>query len=168
MTSLGPSPQSSIQCQQTFPWCTVCLVWLALGAREVPYAQGSLKLALCWSSNQCASACFGHLVWMNEGDLSSCSSCSSTLDLTSRVPQGVYGEFISQVSPLWQQQLVCKDWYCRLPHIWNQQRHGFPLKFWPATEWFETASLFAHIIILNILYADTLKVQICFDEQYSK
>ena len=35
--SLGPSPQSSTQCQQNFPCCTVCLVWLALGAREIPY-----------------------------------------------------------------------------------------------------------------------------------
>ena len=33
VTNLGPSPQSSTQCQQTFSWCTVCLVWLALGAR---------------------------------------------------------------------------------------------------------------------------------------
>ena len=42
VTSLGPSPQSSTQCQQTFPCCTVCLVWLALGASEisnVPYYQ---------------------------------------------------------------------------------------------------------------------------------
>ena len=37
VTTLGPSPQSSTQCQQTFPCCTVCLVWLALGAREVDY-----------------------------------------------------------------------------------------------------------------------------------
>ena len=29
--------QSSKQCQQSFPCCTVCLVWLALGAREIPY-----------------------------------------------------------------------------------------------------------------------------------
>ena len=34
VTSLGPSPQSSTPCQQTFPCCTVCLVWLALGARK--------------------------------------------------------------------------------------------------------------------------------------
>ena len=33
-TSLGPSPQSSKPCQQSFPCCTVCLVWLALWARE--------------------------------------------------------------------------------------------------------------------------------------
>ena len=39
-TSLGPSPESSTQRQQTFPCCTVCLVWLALGAREVPHALG--------------------------------------------------------------------------------------------------------------------------------
>ena len=31
------SPQSRTLCQQTFPCCTVCLVWLALGAREIPY-----------------------------------------------------------------------------------------------------------------------------------
>ena len=37
MTSLGSSPQSSTQCQQSFPCCTVCLVWLALGAREIPH-----------------------------------------------------------------------------------------------------------------------------------
>ena len=37
VTSLGPSPQSSIQYQQSFPCCTVCLVWLALGTREIPY-----------------------------------------------------------------------------------------------------------------------------------
>ena len=30
--------QSSTPCQQTFPCCTVCLVWLALGARKIPYA----------------------------------------------------------------------------------------------------------------------------------
>ena len=35
MTSLGPSPQSSTPCQQTFPCCTACLVWLVLGAREM-------------------------------------------------------------------------------------------------------------------------------------
>ena len=29
--------QSSTPCQQTFPCCTVCLVWLALRAREIPY-----------------------------------------------------------------------------------------------------------------------------------
>ena len=39
VTSLGPSPQSSTPCQQTFPCCTVCLVWLALGARKILYAQ---------------------------------------------------------------------------------------------------------------------------------
>ena len=37
VTSLGPSPQSSTPCQQTFPCFTVCLVWLALGARKIPY-----------------------------------------------------------------------------------------------------------------------------------
>ena len=37
VTSLGPSPQSSTPCQQTFPCCTVCLVWLALGATKIPY-----------------------------------------------------------------------------------------------------------------------------------
>ena len=42
VTSLGPSPQSSTPCQQTFPCCTVCLVWLALGAREIPYAPGPI------------------------------------------------------------------------------------------------------------------------------
>ena len=36
VTSLGPSLQSSTQYQQSFPCCTVCLVWLALGAREIP------------------------------------------------------------------------------------------------------------------------------------
>ena len=38
VTSLGPSPQSSTPCQQTFSCCKVCLVWLALGARKIPYA----------------------------------------------------------------------------------------------------------------------------------
>ena len=38
VTSLGPSPQSSTPCQQTFPCCTASLVWLALGARKFPYA----------------------------------------------------------------------------------------------------------------------------------
>ena len=38
--------QSSTQCQQTFPCCTVCLVWLALGAREVPYAVGSPSVGI--------------------------------------------------------------------------------------------------------------------------
>ena len=37
VTSLGPSPQSSTQCQQSFPCCTACLVWLALGAMEIPF-----------------------------------------------------------------------------------------------------------------------------------
>ena len=36
VTSLGPSPQSITQCQQTFPCFTVCLVWPALEAREFP------------------------------------------------------------------------------------------------------------------------------------
>ena len=44
VTSLGPSPQSSTQCQQTFPWFTVCLVWMALGAREVPNAIREQKM----------------------------------------------------------------------------------------------------------------------------
>ena len=35
VTSLGPSPQSSTRYQQTYPCCTVCLVWLALLAREI-------------------------------------------------------------------------------------------------------------------------------------
>ena len=35
VTSLGPSPQSSTPCQQNFPCCTACLVWLVLGAREI-------------------------------------------------------------------------------------------------------------------------------------
>ena len=37
VTSLGPRPQSSTQCQQIFTSSTVCLVWLALGARQIPY-----------------------------------------------------------------------------------------------------------------------------------
>ena len=37
VTSLGPSPQSSTPCEQTFPCCTVCLVLLALGARKIRY-----------------------------------------------------------------------------------------------------------------------------------
>ena len=43
VTSLGPTPQSSTQCQQSFPCCTVCLVWLALGARKIPYGHIPLK-----------------------------------------------------------------------------------------------------------------------------
>ena len=35
--SLGPSPQSSKPCEQTYPCCRVCLVWLSLGAWEIPY-----------------------------------------------------------------------------------------------------------------------------------
>ena len=38
VTRLGPSLQSSTPCQQTFSCCTVYLVWLALGARQIPYA----------------------------------------------------------------------------------------------------------------------------------
>ena len=38
-----PSPQYRTQCQQTFPCCTVCLVWLALGAREIPYGRAAHK-----------------------------------------------------------------------------------------------------------------------------
>ena len=34
-TRLGPSPQSSTPCQQTFPCCAPRLVWLVLGAREL-------------------------------------------------------------------------------------------------------------------------------------
>ena len=37
VTGLGPSPQFSPQCQRILPCCTVCLVWLALGAREITY-----------------------------------------------------------------------------------------------------------------------------------
>ena len=33
--------QSSTQCQQTFPCCTVCLVWLALGATDIPHGHVS-------------------------------------------------------------------------------------------------------------------------------
>ena len=36
-TSLGPSPLSSTQFQQSFHCCTVCLVWLALEVRDFPY-----------------------------------------------------------------------------------------------------------------------------------
>ena len=36
-SSLVPSPKSSTLCQQTFPCCALGLVWLALGAREIPY-----------------------------------------------------------------------------------------------------------------------------------
>ena len=42
VTSLGPSQQSSTPCQQTFPCCTICLVWLAPGAWKIPYALGTL------------------------------------------------------------------------------------------------------------------------------
>ena len=42
VTSLGPSPQPSTPCQQTFPCCTVCLVWLALGLEK------SLMFAMVW------------------------------------------------------------------------------------------------------------------------
>ena len=34
-TRLGPSPQSSTPCQQTFPCCTERLAWLVLGALEI-------------------------------------------------------------------------------------------------------------------------------------
>ena len=34
-TRLGPSPQSSTPCKQTFPCCTAHLVWLVLGAWEI-------------------------------------------------------------------------------------------------------------------------------------
>ena len=64
------------------------------------------KLALCWSLNQCATANFVHLIWMNEDDLYSWTHLGLTLELTSSVPQGVYGEYISPVSPLWQQKFV--------------------------------------------------------------
>ena len=49
MKSLGPSPQSGTPCRQSFPCCTVSFVWLALGAREIPYAQ-SLLIAH-WTRN---------------------------------------------------------------------------------------------------------------------
>ena len=41
VTSLGPNPQSRTKCQQTFPCCTVCFVWLELGVREIPMPSGS-------------------------------------------------------------------------------------------------------------------------------
>ena len=47
-------------------------------------------------------------------------------ELTSRVPQGGYGEHIYRVSSLWQQKLVCWDWYCLLSHIWGLRWYGFP------------------------------------------
>ena len=43
VTSLGPSPQSSTPCQPTFPCCTVCLIWLALGARKIPYVLPAIE-----------------------------------------------------------------------------------------------------------------------------
>ena len=42
----APSPQSSTQCQLTLPCCTVCLVWLALGNREIPYGGGEVRRIL--------------------------------------------------------------------------------------------------------------------------
>ena len=45
---------------------------------------------------------------------------------TSRLPQGVYRECISRVSPVGQQKIVCEDWYCLLLHIWGQRWHGVP------------------------------------------
>ena len=41
VTSLGPSPESSTQCQH-FPCCRVCLVWLALGARKNPLWEAAM------------------------------------------------------------------------------------------------------------------------------
>ena len=61
VTSLGPSPQSSTTCQQLLPCCTVCLVWLALGAREVPYATQSLFDALQLVISQIQVCQEGHL-----------------------------------------------------------------------------------------------------------
>ena len=46
VTWLGPSHQSSTQCQQTFRCCTICLVWLALGARDIPYEQLRLQVGV--------------------------------------------------------------------------------------------------------------------------
>ena len=51
-TRLGPSPQSSTPCQQTFPCCTAHLVWLVLGAREISlwflvYSQPAKPGSLC-------------------------------------------------------------------------------------------------------------------------
>ena len=36
--------ESSTPCQQTFPCCTICLVWLALGARKIPYGRRRMAL----------------------------------------------------------------------------------------------------------------------------
>ena len=48
--------QPSTQCQQTFPCCTVCLVWLALGAREIPYGgRGRGQTFLGQNPNNAAS-----------------------------------------------------------------------------------------------------------------
>ena len=43
VTSLGPRPQSSTPCQQTFPCCTICFVWLALWAREISLLGGEVS-----------------------------------------------------------------------------------------------------------------------------
>ena len=44
--------QSSTPCQQTFPCCTVCLVWLELGARKIPY-NVTCQHITCHLSVQC-------------------------------------------------------------------------------------------------------------------
>ena len=61
--------QSSTTCQQLFPCCTVCLVWLALGAREVPY--GGYENAQRFNS-----FCFPLLTTMAE--FNPAGSCCST------------------------------------------------------------------------------------------
>ena len=69
VTSQGPSPQSSIQCKQRFPWCTVCLVWLALGVREIPYVLPLLQdFPFCCEAVLSERSALFMSVWMSGKD----------------------------------------------------------------------------------------------------
>ena len=77
VTSLGPSPQTSTQCQQRFPCCTVCLIWLAT---EISYAPHWLittilcpnpfilskqkKWRLVWNFSFIGNVLFSLVVWV--------------------------------------------------------------------------------------------------------
>jgi hypothetical protein len=38
-SSRGPRLSDCTECHPTFPWCTVCVVWVAMGAREIHYEE---------------------------------------------------------------------------------------------------------------------------------
>ena len=65
VTNSMSGPQSSTQCHQSFPCCTVCLVRLALRAREIPYGGGGgSSHADTHLLSDCGDTCSTSATWL--------------------------------------------------------------------------------------------------------